>query len=156
MDTSPDVSGANVKPNIIENYQGGDIVLPGDNSIVIRESENPGLAVCKGHTIVTTDGTTLLGSDDKSGVAAIMTMAEKLINSPEILHGDIRICFTPDEEIGQGTKYIDLKKLGAKFAYTLDGDMPGELNKETFSADGRYNQNPRSRYSSRYGKRHHG
>lgn len=135
VDTSPDVSGANVKPQIIENYQGGDIVLPGDTNIVIRESENAGLKKCIGHTIVTTDGTTLLGSDDKSGVAAIMTCAETLINNPEIIHGDIRICFTPDEEVGQGTKYINLEKLGAKFAYTVDGDLPGELNKETFSAD---------------------
>lgn len=135
VDTSPDVSGENVKPQIIENYQGGDIVLPGDTNIVIRESENPGLKECYGHKIVTTDGTTLLGSDDKSGVAAIMTMAETLIKNPNIIHGDIRIGFTPDEEIGQGTKFFDLKKFGAKFAYTIDGDMPGELNKETFSAD---------------------
>lgn len=135
IDTSPDVTGANVKPQIIENYQGGDIVLPADPSIVIRESENPTLKQCIGHTIVTTDGTTLLGSDDKSGVTAIMMLAEELINNNDILHGDIRIAFTPDEEIGQGTKYFDLKKFGCKYAYTIDGDMPGELNKETFSAN---------------------
>ncbi len=135
VDTAPDVSGANVKPNIIENYQGGDIVLPGDNSIVITEAENPNLKNCIGHTIITTDGTTLLGSDDKSGVTAIMQLVEMLKDNSEILHGDIRICFTPDEEIGQGTKYFNLEKFGAKYAYTIDGDMPGELNKETFSAD---------------------
>lgn len=135
VDTAPDVSGANVKPNVIENYQGGDIVLSGDSSIVITEAENPNLKNCIGHTIITTDGTTLLGSDDKSGVTAIMQLAEILTDNKEILHGDIRICFTPDEEIGQGTKYFSLEKFGAKYAYTIDGDMPGELNKETFSAD---------------------
>ena len=134
MDTSPEVTGANVKPQVIK-YNGGDIVLPGDTSVILKASENPGLARCMGHTLVTTDGTTLLGSDNKSGIAAIMTAAQTLINNPQILHGDFRICFTPDEEVGQGTKYLDLKKLGAKYAYTIDGDLPGELNKETFSAD---------------------
>lgn len=136
LDTSPDSPGNNVKPQIINNYQGGDIVLPGDKNIVIRMDENPGLKKCIGHTIVTTDGTTLLGSDDKSGVAAIMQMTQTLLDSPEIKHGDVRICFTPDEEIGRGTQCIDLQKLGCHYAYTIDGDMPGELNKETFSADG--------------------
>jgi tripeptide aminopeptidase len=135
VDTSPDVTAENVNPQVIENYQGGDIILPGDNSIVIRESENKSLANCKGHTLVTTDGTTLLGADDKAGVAAIMTAASVLMNEPGILHGDIRIAFTPDEEIGQGTKYFDIPKFGAKYAYTLDGELPGELNKETFSAN---------------------
>lgn len=135
VDTSPEVSGANVNPQIIENYQGGDIVLPKDTSIVIRESENEGLKRCIGHTIVTTDGTTLLGSDDKSGVAAIMTLAQTLLNNPSILHGDVKIGFTPDEEVGTGTKYFDINKFGAKYAYTVDGDLPGELNKETFSAN---------------------
>jgi tripeptide aminopeptidase len=134
LDTSPDVSGKDVKPQII-NYQGGDIVLPAAPDVVIKMSENPALKDCIGHTIVTTDGTTLLGSDDKSGIAAIMKMAETLVVSPNILHGDIRICFTPDEEIGCGTRRIDLKKLSCEYAYTIDGDMPGELNKETFSAD---------------------
>ncbi len=133
VDTSPEVSGENVKPQIIQ-YQGGDIVLPANTSIVIRESENPGLKKCIGHTIVTTDGTTLLGSDDKSGVAAIMTLAQTLVSNPDILHGDIKIGFTPDEEVGAGTKFFDLEKFGAKYAYTVDGDLPGELNKETFSA----------------------
>jgi len=135
IDTSPDVTDTNVKPQIIENYQGGDIVLPGDTSVVIRESENPGLRNCIGHTIVTTDGTTLLGADDKAGVAAIMQLAEELLDNNEILHGDIRIALTPDEEIGQGTKYFDINKFGCKYAYTIDGELPGELNKETFSAN---------------------
>jgi tripeptide aminopeptidase len=135
VDTSPEVSGANVKPQIIENYQGGDIALPGDPDVIIKESENPGLARCIGHTIVTSDGTTLLGSDDKSGIAAIMASIQHLKNNPAILHGDIRICFTPDEEVGQGTKYFNLKAFGAKYAYTIDGELPGELNKETFSAN---------------------
>jgi tripeptide aminopeptidase len=135
LDTAPDSPGNNVKPQIIQNYQGGDIVLPADKNVVIRMDENPELKNCIGHTIVHTDGTTLLGSDDKSGIAAIMAMAETLINSPEIKHGNIRICFTPDEEIGRGTQCIDLNKLGCQYAYTIDGDMPGELNKETFSAD---------------------
>lgn len=135
VDTSPDVSGANVKPQIIQNYQGGDIVLPGDNSVVIRESETPKLKKCVGHTLVTTDGTTLLGADNKSGVAAIMTAVETLVKSPEIKHGKIRIGFTPDEEIGLGTKHFDLQGFGAYYAYTVDGELPGELNKETFSAN---------------------
>ena len=133
VDTSPETSGENVNPQVIK-YEGGDIVLA-NNDIVITEAENPGLALCKGHTIVTTDGTTLLGSDDKSGIAAIMTTAQTLINNPQILHGDIKICFTPDEEVGAGTKHFDIPKFGAKYAYTIDGDLPGELNKETFSAD---------------------
>jgi tripeptide aminopeptidase len=136
LDTSPDSPGTNVKPQVINNYQGGDIILPGDNNIIIKEDENPALKKCIGHTIVTSDGTTLLGSDDKSGIAAIMQMAELLMKSQDVKHGDIRICFTPDEEIGRGTKCINLDKLGCVYAYTLDGDMPGELNKETFSADG--------------------
>lgn len=136
IDTSPDVTGENVNPQIIENYQGGDIVLPADNSIVITMAENPALKDCIGHTLVTTDGTTLLGADDKAGVAAIMKLAEDLMTNDSILHGDIRIGFTPDEEIGQGTKYFDIKKFGCKYAYTVDGEMPGELNKETFSANG--------------------
>ncbi len=135
VDTSPDVSGANVKPQIIENYQGGDLVLPGNTAIVIREDENPKLKLSIGHTIVTTDGTTLLGADDKAGIAAIITAAEYIITHNEIIHGDIRVCFTPDEEIGMGTRKIDLKKLAAQYAYTVDGEYPGELNKETFSAN---------------------
>lgn len=138
VDTSPDTTGKDVKPNIIENYSGGDIVLPGDNSVVIKDDpiENPNLKKVIGHTLVTTDGTTLLGSDDKSGVAAIMTMAQHYINNPDILHGEIGIAFTPDEEIGRGANHFDIEKFGCEYAYTLDGEMPGEINKETFSANG--------------------
>jgi len=135
VDTSPDASGKDIKPQIIENYRGGDISLPGDSSKIIKVSENKNLEKCIGHTIITSDGTTLLGADDKAGVAAIMTLAETLANNNDILHGDIRIGFTPDEEIGQGTKYFDIKKFEARFAYTVDGELPGELNKETFSAN---------------------
>ena len=134
VDTSPSESGANVLPQIID-YKGGDIVLPGDTSVVIKDSENPELKHNIGKKIVTSDGTTLLGADDKAGLAIIMTAAETLINNPKLLHGDIRIGFTPDEEIGAGTKFFDIKKFRAQFAYTVDGDTTGELNKETFSAD---------------------
>ncbi|MGD0339783.1 MAG: peptidase T [Bacteroidota bacterium] len=134
VDTSPSASGSNVKPQIIT-YRGGDIILPGDTSVVIKESENPELKNNIGKTIVTSDGTTLLGADDKAGVAIIMTAAEVLLSNPEILHGDVKIAFTPDEEVGAGTKYFDINKFGADVAYTLDGDTTGELNKETFSAD---------------------
>jgi len=135
VDTSPSASGADVKPQVIDPYKGGDLVLPGDPSVVIRESENPELKHNVGKPIVTSDGTTLLGADDKAGVAIIMAAAETLLSDPSLLHGDIRIAFTPDEEIGQGTKYFDIGKFGAAFAYTVDGDTPGELNKETFSAN---------------------
>jgi tripeptide aminopeptidase len=134
VDTSPSESGANVKPQVID-YKGGDIILPGDKSVVIKDSENPELKHNVGRKVVTSDGTTLLGADDKAGLAIIMTAAQTLVNNPKLLHGDIRIGFTPDEEIGAGTKYFDIKKFGAQFAYTVDGDTPGELNKETFSAD---------------------
>jgi tripeptide aminopeptidase len=134
VDTSPSASGKDVKAQVMT-YKGGDIVLPGDPSIVLRPSENPQLAENIGKTIVTSDGTTLLGADDKAGLAIIMTAVQTMINNPKILHGDIRIGFTPDEEIGAGTKYFDIKAFGARFAYTVDGDTPGELNKETFSAD---------------------
>jgi tripeptide aminopeptidase len=134
VDTSPSASGENVKPQVLT-YKGGDIVLPGDNSVVIRESENPELKNNIGKTIVTSDGTTLLGADDKAGVAIIMTAVQTWLNNPSLPHGDLRIAFTPDEEVGNGTKFFDIKTFGASFAYTLDGDTPGELNKETFSAD---------------------
>ncbi len=135
VDTSPSASGTNVKPQVIEKYGGGDITLPGNPSVVIRTSENPDLASNIGRTIVTSDGTTLLGADDKAGLAIIMTAAQTIVNTPSLLHGDIRIAFTPDEEVGNGTKYFDPAAFGAKFAYTVDGDTPGELNKETFSAN---------------------
>jgi len=134
VDTSPSASGKDVKPQVFE-YKGGDVTLPGDESVVIRESENPELKKNIGKTIVTSDGTTLLGADDKAGVAIIMTAVQTLMADTSIPHGDIRICFTPDEEVGTGTKYFDIPKFGAAFAYTLDGDRPGELNKETFSAN---------------------
>ena len=135
VDTSPEVSGANVKPQIITNYTGGDIVLSGDTTAIIRETENPTLKTALGKMIVTSDGTTLLGADDKAGLAIIMTAIQSIINTPAIMHGDIKIGFTPDEEVGAGTKFFDIKKFGAQFAYTIDGDTPGELNKETFSAN---------------------
>lgn len=135
VDTSPEVTGSGVKPQVIEDYKGGDIVLPGDPNVVIKESETPSLKLAVGKTIVTTDGTTLLGADDKAGVAAVMTAVQELMNNPSIRHGEVKIAFTPDEEVGTGTKYFDIKKFGAEFAYTVDGDTPGELNKETFSAN---------------------
>ena len=135
VDTSPSTSGTNVKPQVIAAYKGGDIILPGDSSVVIRESENPELKKDIGRTVITSDGTTLLGADDKAGIAIIMTAVQYLMDHPAILHGDIKIGFTPDEEVGMGTKYFDIKKFGARFAYTIDGDIAGELNKETFSAN---------------------
>ena len=135
VDTSPSTSGANVKPQILRDYRGGDIVLPGDPSVIIKDSENPELKKQVGRTIITSDGTTLLGADDKAGIAIIMTAMQHLIEHPNLLHGDIKVGFTPDEEVGMGTKYFDIKKFGAQFAYTVDGDTAGELNKETFSAN---------------------
>ena len=135
MDTSPDCSGANVKPQIVRNYQGGDIVLKADPSQVIRFKEHPALANQIGHDIVTTDGTTLLGADNKAGVAEIMDAVHFLKNNPQIKHGTIKILFTPDEEIGRGVDKADLKKLGAAFAYTIDGESAGQIEDETFSAD---------------------
>lgn len=135
VDTSPDVSGANVKPVIHENYRGGSITLPTDRSQIIDPADNPALKDCLGHDIITTDGTTLLGADNKAGVAEIMTTAEYLINHPEIPHGEIKIAFTVDEEVGTGTKYFDLEEFGAKYAYTIDGETAGEIEDETFCAD---------------------
>ncbi len=133
VDTAPAVTGKDVKPNIIENYQGGDIVLK--NGKVIEEAENPELKDLVGFDIITTDGTTLLGADDKAGVAEIMDAMNYLITHPEIKHGKIRVCFTPDEEVGRGTEKLDVKKLGAQYAYTIDGGTRGEVEVETFSAD---------------------
>ena len=135
VDTSPETSGLNVKPVVHANYSGGDIVLPGDPSRTIRIADNPELADLKGKTIVTTDGTTLLGADDKAGVAVVMEAAAQLLTRPEIPHGPIRVCFTCDEEIGHGVDRVDLKKLGAHVGYTLDGGGQGEIDGETFSAD---------------------
>ncbi len=136
MDTAPDFSGTGVKPQIVSNYQGGDIRLVGDESQVIRVAEHPDLNHQIGHDIVTTDGTTLLGADDKAGVAEIMTAAQYLVSHPDIPHGPVKILFTTDEEIGRGADKVDLKKLGAAFGYTLDGSTIGEIENETFSADG--------------------
>ncbi len=137
VDTSPEYSSSNVNPVIHANYQGGDLILPGDTSKVIRAEENPELANCIGQTIVSSDGTTLLGADDKSGIVAIMSAADELMRrGPELKHGPVRLCFTVDEEIGRGTDKLDLKKLGAHVAYTLDGAGRDEVDSETFSADG--------------------
>jgi tripeptide aminopeptidase len=135
MDTSPDCSGAGVRPQIVTNYRGGDIVLPADPTQVIRAAEHPALANQIGHDIITTDGTTLLGADNKAGVAEIMDAADFLMKNPQLQHGAIRILFTPDEEIGRGVDKVDLKKLGADFAYTIDGETAGNIEDETFSAD---------------------
>ncbi len=135
LDTSPDVSGANVKPIIHKNYQGENIVLPADNTVVITVEDNPDLKNQIGNDIITADGTTLLGADDKAGIAEIFDALNHLVKNPEIKHGKIRICITPDEEIGTGTKYFDVKKFGADFAYTVDGELRGEIENETFCAD---------------------
>ncbi|NNH58639.1 peptidase T [Rhizobium laguerreae] len=136
MDTAPDFSGTDVKPQIVRNYAGGDIKLAGDTSRVIRVSDHPELKNQIGNDIVTTDGTTLLGADDKAGLAEIMTAAQMLVGNPDIRHGTIKILFTPDEEVGRGVNKVDLKKLGADFAYTMDGETAGHIEDETFSADG--------------------
>lgn len=136
IDTSPDASGKGVKPLVHEDYRGQDLVLPDDESIVIRMADHAGLDQCIGHTIITASGTTLLGADNKSGVAAIMTAVETMVNNPAIAHGKLRILFTPDEEIGRGVNAVDMDKLGADFGYTIDGEEFGSLQDETFSADG--------------------
>jgi len=134
VDTAPDFTGKDVKPQVVKNYQGGDIALktPGQ---VIREADNPALKHQIGHDIITTDGTTLLGADDKAGVAEIVAAAQVLVENPDIPHGAIRLLFTTDEEIGRGVDKVDLKKLGATYAYTLDGSTAGSIETETFSAD---------------------
>jgi len=136
MDTSPDCTGKNVKPQVVKNYRGGDIILPGDPAQIIRVSEHPALSGQIGNDIITTDGTTLLGADNKAGIAEIMDAAQFLVNNPDLKHGTIKILFTPDEEIGRGVDKVDLKKLGADFAYTIDGESAGQIEDETFSADG--------------------
>lgn len=135
LDTSPETSGGNVKPVVHRNYDGKDIILPGDPSKVIRATDNPDLEQWRGKTLITTDGTTLLGADNKAGVAVIMEAVAYLAAHPEILHGPIRVCFTCDEEIGRGVDHIDLKTLGAHVGYTLDGHGHSEIDMETFSAD---------------------
>ena len=136
VDTAPDCSGTNVKPILHRYYDGADIVLPDDTSQVLRMSDSPYLKNHINSGVITTSGTTLLGADDKSGVATIMEAALFFIQNPSVKHGDIKILFTPDEEVGQGTAKVDMQKLGAQFGYTLDGGEAGSLEDETFSADG--------------------
>jgi len=133
VDTSPAVSGKDVNPQIVKNYQGGDITLL--NGKVIEEESNPEMKDMIGFDIITTDGTTLLGADDKAGIAEIMDAMNYLVQHPEVKHGTIKICFTPDEEVGRGAEKFDVEKFGAKFAYTMDGGTRGEIETETFSAD---------------------
>lgn len=135
MDTSPEASGKNVNPQIIKNYDGKDIVLPKDKSRVILTKETKGMAELKGKTLITADGTTLLGADDKAGIATIMTATAHLMANPDIKHGPIRVVFTCDEEVGRGCDKVDVKKIGAVCAYTLDGESEAGLENETFSAD---------------------
>jgi tripeptide aminopeptidase len=136
VDTSPDASGADIKPQIIPNYDGNDIVLNKEKNIVLRVSEFPEMAQYKGQTMITTDGTTLLGADDKAGVAEIMYAAQYMMEHPDFKHGEIKIGFTPDEEIGRGVVKFDVKRFGAKYAYTMDGGEIGELEYENFNAAG--------------------
>jgi tripeptide aminopeptidase len=135
VDTSPEFTAENVKPIVHPNYDGRDLVLPGDPSRVLRTAENPALTKLIGRTIITTDGTTLLGADDKSGIAVIMTAVAHLLAHPEIVHGPIRVCFTCDEEVGHGVDHVDLDKLGVVCGYTLDSEGCGRIDSETFSAD---------------------
>jgi tripeptide aminopeptidase len=135
VDTSPETTGANVKPQVIHGYPGGDIVLPGDTSKIIRVSENPELDELHGCTLITTDGTTLLGGDDKAGVAVIMELANCLAKDERVTHGPVRLLFTCDEEIGHGIDHVDIEQLGAAVCYTLDGGGAGDIDYETFSAD---------------------
>lgn len=134
MDTSPDMSGKNVKPNIVKDYKGGDIVLNEEKNIVLSTTDFPELNDYIGHDLITTDGTTLLGADNKAGIAEIVTAMEYLINNPDIPHGTIKVGFTPDEEIGRGADYFDVEKFNASFAYTVDGGPIGELEYENFNA----------------------
>ena len=136
MDTAPDCSGKDVKPIVHRNYQGQDIVLPDDNTQIIKASDHPYLKEKIGDDIITASGLTLLGADDKAGVAIIMDFANYMMNNPEAKHGNIRLLFTPDEEIGRGVDHLDMKKLNADYGYTLDSGMLGMLDEETFSADG--------------------
>ncbi|XHR94127.1 peptidase T [Mucilaginibacter sp. UC70_90] len=136
MDTAPDCSGKNVKPIVHKNYLGQDLILPDDNTQVIRMAEHTDLKNQLGNDVITASGTTLLGADNKAGVAEIMDACYQLINHPEIKHGDIRILFTPDEEVGHGVDHVDIAKLGAFAAYTMDGESAGNMENETFSADG--------------------
>lgn len=134
LDTAPDVTGKDVKPRIIENYDGKDIVLNEELNVVTSTKDYPEMKTLAGQDIIVTDGTTLLGADDKAGIAEIVTAIEYLVNNPEIKHGDIKIGFTPDEEVGRGADLFDVEKFGAKYAYTIDGGILGELQYENFNA----------------------
>jgi len=134
MDTSPDMSGTNVNPRVVDNYNGEDILLNEITGLTLKSSDFPEIKQYKGQTIITTDGTTLLGADDKAGIAEIMTAMEYMVNHPEIYHGTVRVGFTPDEEVGRGVDFFDVKKFGAEYAYTIDGGEIGELEYENFNA----------------------
>lgn len=134
VDTAPDASGKNIKPQIVKNYDGKDIILNKSKNISIKTCDFPEMLKYKGQTLITTDGTTLLGADDKAGIAEIMCAAEYIINNPDFKHGEIKIAFTPDEEIGRGVVKFDVEKFGAKYAYTVDGGEIGELEYENFNA----------------------
>lgn len=134
MDTSPDFHGANAKPKIVEKYDGGDIVLNEEENIIMKASEFESLSKYIGDDLIVTDGTTLLGADDKAGIAEIMAMAEYFLNNPEVKHGTIKVAFTPDEEVGRGAENFDIERFGADFAYTVDGSSIGEISYETFNA----------------------
>ncbi len=138
LDTYPDTPGGGVKPQVIRDYRGGDIALAGTPEQPLRVAKNPNLARCLGHTIITTDGTTLLGADDKAGIAIIMTLVDWLKTHPEVPHGTLRIGFTPDEEVGHGADHFDVAAFGAKYAYTVDGAELGEIEDESFCADSAY------------------
>ncbi|HET8829283.1 MAG TPA: peptidase T [Pelobium sp.] len=136
VDTSPDCSGAGVKPIVHTNYSGADLILPEDTTVTLKMSEHPDLKAQIGNDIITASGTTLLGADNKAGVAEIMDAVDFFMQNPDVKHGEIKILFTPDEEIGRGVNYLDVKKLGADFGYTIDGETLGSFEDETFSADG--------------------
>jgi tripeptide aminopeptidase len=136
FDTTPDFTGKDVKPQIVKNYDGGDIVLNAEKNIILSPSYFKDLLLYKGQTLITTDGTTLLGADDKAGITEIMTAMEYLVQNPEIKHGALKVCFTPDEEIGRGADHFDVEKFGADWAYTMDGSQIGELEYENFNAAG--------------------
>lgn len=136
VDTSPDCSGAGVKPIVHTNYSGADLILPDDTTVTLKMSEHPDLKAQIGNDIITASGTTLLGADNKAGVAEIMDAVDFFMQNPDVKHGEIKILFTPDEEIGRGVNYLDVKKLGADFGYTIDGETLGSFEDETFSADG--------------------
>ncbi|MBN2413162.1 peptidase T [candidate division KSB1 bacterium] len=135
LDTSPDVSGKDVKTQIHKNYRGGDIVISKESNIILRADENPDLANQIGHDIITSDGTTLLGADNKAGIAEIFDAVNHLVDHPEIKHGTIKVAVMPDEEVGRGSEHFDIKKFGANYAYTVDGETLGEIEDETFCAD---------------------